>query len=293
MSTQPEIKKRIKKFEYFWPETVEEVFPILQEFGGKAKVLAGGTDILPMMKLRVLQPDYIISLRKIPELDYIVTENGVLRIGAMTPISTLLDSDVINRNCYSLHDALKVFGTPQIRNMATIGGNICRSSPSSDTVPPLMSFSSMVKLIGEKEERILPLVDFFTGSGKNELNDEILAEIIVPISESQNHTSFIKITRNSSDLAKVNCAVKITLKAGKRRDIKIVLGAVADRAIRAKNVESVLKGSEITDELVGRASQNVVRDIDPISDVRSTTEYRSHVSQIIVKRGVMRAIKRT
>jgi len=288
----PVITKRLKEFQYSSPTTVVEAVSILKDYASRAKVLAGGTDLLSLMKLRAVTPEYIVNLKEIADLDYIRKEGSELRIGALTTIVTILASDLIKQHCFSLHEAATVFATPQIRNMATIGGNICRSSPSADMLPPLMTFDAELKLAGAKGERRILLEDFFTGAGQNVLDQEILTEIVVPLQAGQYGTAFAKLTRNSVDLAKVNCAVKITISAGRCDDIRVVLGAVADRPIRAKRVEMCIKGQETRDEVIEESAQKVIEDITPITDVRSTAEYRARVSQVLVKRTIKQAIER-
>ena len=284
--------KRLKEFKYFSPTTVEEAVSVIKDYEGRVKVLAGGTDLLPMMKLRAVTPECVVSLKRIAGLDYIREEGEELKIGALTTISTILASDLIKRKCLSLYEAATSFATPQVRNRATIGGNICRSSPSADMVPPLISFGAELRLVGGKGERKVLLEDFFTGAGQNILDREVLAEIVVPIRGEQYGAAFMKLTRNSVDLAKVNCAVKITVSGGRCDDIRIVFGAMADRLVRAKNAEQVVRGREIKDEVVEEAAQKVIEDVAPITDARSTAEYRVQVSQVLLKRVIKQAIDR-
>jgi carbon-monoxide dehydrogenase medium subunit len=292
MSPQHIVTKRLRGFRYYTPATVAEAGLILKESEGRGKILAGGTDLLGLMKLRAVDPEDIVSLGKIKGLDYIRQEGKELKIGAMTRMSVILESSVVKEKCLSLHEAAAVFATPQVRNMATIGGNICRSSPSADTVPPLMSFEAELRLTGAKGERRVLLEDFFTGAGQNLLDDEVLAEIVVPLAEGRYGTAFNKLTRNSVDLAKVNCAVKVTVDGGKCVDIKIVLGAVADRPVRAKKAEQFLEGRDLKDGIIEEAVQKIVEDIAPITDSRSTAEYRAQVSQVLSRRMIKQAVSR-
>ena len=157
----------------------------MSQLDGTAKVLAGGTDLLPMMKQRAITPGSIVNIKNITELAYIREDADGLKIGAMTTIADIKESDIIKQKCVSLYEAARKFGTPVVRNMATMGGNICRSSPSADTVPPLMVFDAEVKLVGPKGERGLLLEDFFTGPGENVLKQELLTEIIIPKKEDR------------------------------------------------------------------------------------------------------------
>jgi len=288
----PAITKRLKEFQYFSPTTVAEAVSVLKDYNGRAKTLAGGTDLLSLMKLRTLTPECIVSLKKIDGLDYIREEGKELKIGAMTTIATILASEPIKRKFLSLHEAAAVFATPQIRNMATIGGNICRSSPSSDTIPPLMSFGAEVRLVGTKGERKVLLEDFFTGAGENVLDREILTEITVPLPDGQYGAAFTKLTRTTTDLAKINCAVLVVVSGSRCVDIKVVFGAVADRPLRVREVELCIIDQETTDEVIEAAAQKVTECIAPITDVRSTAEYRAQVSQVLAKRTIKQAINR-
>ena len=292
MSYPDKITKTMKEFRYFSPKIVPEAVSILSKLDGKAKVLAGGTDLLPLMKQRAITPGSVVNIKKIPGLAYIREDAEGLKIGALTTIADIKESDLIKQKCLSLHEATKKFGTPLVRNMATIGGNICRSSPSADTVPPLMAFDAEVKLVGSKGERRLVLEDFFTGPGENVLKQELLTEIIIPKKEDRYGTAFEKIGRSSADLAKLNCAVKITVGGSRCDDIRIALGAVADKPIRAKKAEQAIKGKTISDEAIEAAAQKVTGDIATITDVRSTAVYRTEVSKVLVRRLIKRAVER-
>jgi len=285
--------KTLKQFNYLRPQAIAEAAALLAKYKEPAKLIAGGTDLLVMMKDRAITAEYIIDLKSIPDLDQVTwDEKGGLSIGALTKISTLVNSDVIKGKFTSLHEAAKSLGTHQVRNMATIGGNICRSSPSADMIPPLLVCDARVKLVGQEGERTLLLNDFITGPGENVLNNEILTEIRVAPEKRPYGTAFGKLGRLSEDLAKVNCAVKIVITDGKCQDIRIALGAVAPMPIRAKRVEQALIGKEISPSLIEEAVKKVAEDIAPITDVRSNAEYRTYISQVLIKRLVSEAIER-
>jgi len=160
-------------------------------------------------------------------------------------------------------------------------------------IPPLLVFDAQVKLVGQEGERTLPLEDFITGPGENALNNEILTEIRVQPDKRRYGTAFGKLGRLSEDLAKVNCAVKIVVTGGKCEDIRIALGAVAATPVRVRKVEEALQGKEISPEVIERAVEKVAEDIAPITDVRSSAEYRTYVSQILIKRLISEAVARS
>jgi len=292
MNSSQAITRRLKEFEYYSPSTVEEALSILGEHNGKAVLFAGGTDLLSMMKTRKITPSALVSLKKIEGLNYIREEGGTMKIGALTGITTIGESDSIRGEFFSLYETTRGFATPQIRNMATIGGNICRSSPCANTPPPLITFGAQVKLVGEKGERTVLLEEFFAGAGENVLDREVLVEIIVPLATGPCGTAFMELTRNSSDVSKVTCAVRVAVCDGKCSDIKIVLGSVADRIVRARKAEETVSGRKLDERVIEEAAENVVHDISPITDVRSEADYRMHVSKVLVKRAIKRAIER-
>jgi len=292
MNAPEVITRRLKPFTYFAPATMEETFSILRDHDGKAVLFAGGTDLVSMMKLRKTTPEALVSLKGIPGLDTIRKDGACLRIGPLTTIASIRASDLIRKEFPALHETTKGFATPQIRNMATIGGNICRSSPCANTPPPLMTLGAEVRLVGHKGERFVKLEDFFTGAGENVLDREVLAEIVVPLPKNSCGTAFMELTRNSSDVSKVTCAVSISIRDGKCQEAKIVLGSVADRIVRAKKAEEVLIDVEINDQLIEEASENTVSDIAPITDARSEAEYRKEVSKVLVKRTIRLAAER-
>lgn len=291
MSYPDKISKTMREFRYFSPKTVSEAVSILERFD--AEVLAGGTDLLPMMKQREVTPEYVVNIKNIPELAYIREDDEGLKIGALTTIFTIKESNLIKQKYVSVYEATRNFAHPQIRDMATVGGNICRSSPSADMVPPLMAFDAEVKLVGPKGSRKVLLENFFTGPGENVLERELLTEIVIPKKAGSYGTAFGKMRRNSGDLAKINCAVKIIVSDRTCEDIRIVLGAVAAKPIRAKNAEQAIKAKTIGDDVIEAAAQKVAEDIAPITDVRSTSVYRTEVSKILVRRLIKLAVERT
>lgn len=286
-----EMTRVLKEFGYFDPSKVEDAVSILGELKDRIVILAGGTDVLNLMKLRQVNPEFLLNIKNIKELEYL-KHNGGLEIGPLTTITAMRKSEVVRKRYPSLFDAAEWFGTPQIRNMATVGGNICRSSPSSDMVAPLMALDAMLRLVGSKGERTIPMEEFATGTGENVLDCEILTEIIVPQQEEPFGTAFIKLKRSSADLAKVSCAVSIMMKGGKCEDLRIVLGAVAAKVFRAKAAEEVMRGEKVTDAVIEEAGKRANQEAQPITDVRSTAEYRMQMISVLTKRMIYSSLER-
>ena len=286
-----EITKTLKLFGYFSPREISAAVLLLEKLGDKARVLAGGTDLIHTMRLRQIMPEYLISIKGIVDLNYLKDNTG-LEIGALTRISTIKESEIIKEKYTSLYEATEWFGSPQIRNMATVGGNICSSSPSSDFIPPLMALGAVLRLVGPKGERDVLLEDFLLSSGKNILDHEILTSIFVPIKGKNSGAAFKKLMRSSQDLAKVSVAVSIVVEGGRCRDIRIVLGAVADKVFRAKEAETILRGEQITERTIKEVAQKAAMEAQPITDVRSTSDYRRQMIEVLVKRLIPLSIER-
>ena len=284
--------RTLRRFEYFAPTSLEEAVSILSKYGDKAKILAGGTDLVALMKKKAIRPDYLINIKKILGLSYIKYNNEGLRIGALTTIRTIEKSTIIQEKYPLLYEATKTFATLQVRNMAAIGGNICRSSPSADMASPLLALNSKVKIFSPSGEKNIPLERFFTGPGQNVLSTcEILVAVNAPPLKPSTGTAFIKLVRVAEDLAKVNVAAFVTVKDNIFEDVRIALGAVAPTPIRARKAEESLEGKRVKDKAIEKAAIIASKEAKPITDVRSTAEYRKKVSAVLVKRALEEALE--
>jgi carbon-monoxide dehydrogenase medium subunit len=291
MKFPKEMTRTLKEFGYFDPVKIDDAISILKKFDKRVMILAGGTDLLNQMKLRQVLPEFILNIKRMKGLEYIRPKKG-LKIGALTPITTIRESEIIKKEYPSLYEAAEWFGTPQIRNMATLGGNICRSSPSSDMVPPLMALDARLRLVGPKGERKVPIEGFMVGIGKTILDREILTEIIIPPLGKPSGVAFKKLKRSSADLAKVSCAIRIALRDGRCEEIRIVLGAVADKVFRAREAEELIRGEKVTDAVIEEAGKRASQEAQPITDVRSTSDYRRQMIEVLVKRLIPLSIER-
>jgi len=281
--------KTLEKFQHFTPQTVAEAILLMQQYGKDARLLAGGTDLVPMMKDRTAVPKYIIDLKRIPSLNSVRhKEDGTLSIEALTKVSDILGSAIIKKDYTALHQAALSFATPQVKNMATIGGNICRSVPSGDMIPPLLVFDARLKLMRQGGEREVPLDGFITGPEQNILNGEILTEINIPPQKSSAISAFKKVGKTSEDLAVVSCAVMVATADGRFKEVRIALGAVAPIPVRAKRVEQALSGKEMSRQVVEEAAMVIADDISP----RTKHEYKVHTSQMLIKELLGKAISK-
>jgi carbon-monoxide dehydrogenase medium subunit len=281
-----------QEFEYIEPHTIEEAVRWMATYKGKAKFMAGGTDVIVQMKMGRAHPEVIINLSRIPGLRYLIIEHG-LRIGVLTTFRQIERDGFIQRHYTALHEAAKGVTSIQIKTMGTLGGNLCHGSPAADSAPPLIAFGARVKMIEGDKERILPLESFFTGPGKTLLNrEELMVEIQVPKPEVNTGSAFLKLGRISADLAKISIAVVVVREGDFCKDCRIVLGAVAEKPLRAIEAEKILKGKNFDKNLLTRTGQQVSEEIRPITDVRSNLWYRREVSKVLVREAINLAWER-
>jgi carbon-monoxide dehydrogenase medium subunit len=284
----------IPRFEYQEARTIEDACSALSRFEGLAKPIAGGTDLLIAMKNRAVGPQYVVNLKGIPDLDYIVQNDGGLRIGALATLDDIGNSPLCREKFPMLAKTALLIGTPQIRNVATIGGNLCNAAPSADTAPLLIGLGAQAKVRGVGGERGRALEDFFVGPGQSILKaDEILTEIQIPNPSRHTRAVYLKLpARTAVDIAVVGVAAVISLDDDKTEiiDAKIVLGAVAPTPMRAHKAESLLRGKPIQDELINRVAQTAAEESQPISDIRGSAAYRKEIVEVLTNRAIRQAL---
>ena len=257
--------------------------------------MAGGADLVVQLRTREVPPlKYIFDIENIKELNYIRDEGETLRIGAIVKHQTLKTSPVIREKTFILAEAVHYLATPQIRNMGTIGGNLCNASPAADTAPPLMVLGAKLRISSTKGERIVPIENFFASAKRTALqSSELLTEIIVPCQPDGYGGAFMKVGRRvGHDISLANVAVMVKLKKGCVEDVRIALGSVAPTPMRAIETEAFLKGKEYSQENIRRASEIASTEIRPISDVRASAEYRRDVVKSLIEITIQKAAER-
>jgi len=283
----------VKKFDYYQPETLKEGYRLMEKSKGGARYIAGGTDLIAKIKKGVIQPDALISLKRIKELSGI-SQNRDLVLGSMTLLRDIERDPRIAQKYPALVQAVKALATPQIRNVATIGGNLCNSAPSADCAPPLLVMEAGLTLEGPGGAREVPIEDFFKGPGQACIEvPEILTAISIPPSSEATIMAFLKLGRVSTDIAIVNAAVCLTMEKNVCKKCRLSVGAVAPVPLRLRSAEKMIEGTEISPELLNRVGKIVEEEVNPITDVRSTEEYRRTMSGVLVKRAIEEAIKGT
>jgi carbon-monoxide dehydrogenase medium subunit len=309
----------MKKFDYLKPKTLEEALSLLNQQGKKAKLIAGGTDVIVLIKQKTMAPDILISLRGIPGLDQI-QYNGTLRIGALVTHRAIEKSEVIRKEFSALADAADVLGSIQIRNVATIGGNICTAAPSADTATPLLVLGTQVKIKSLKEEKTVPIEEFFTGPGETILKKgEIVTELVMPKPLPHTGSAYWKLQRRlaldlpilgvstllSLDKGTISCSDMLctvspissilhTMEQDELvcQEVRIALGVAAPTPIRAVKAENLLRGKKISDELLEEVAETAVKEAQPRDTIRGEAWYRSDMIRVLVKRMVMKSIER-
>jgi carbon-monoxide dehydrogenase medium subunit len=283
-------------FGYHRPATVEDALQILQDQKG-AKILAGGTDLLIQIKTGEHKPQSIVQILDIEDLK-ILDHSKTLRIGAGVRLYKIEEDDHIAQGYSALHDAVRSLGSSQVRNMATIGGNICNASPSADTATPLMVLGAEAEIVrrggqGGIESNRVAMDKFFTGPGTTVIRPgEMLSHLVFPKPPADAGSAFVKIGRVTLDMAKISCSVYIERNKNEIRTVRIALGGAAPRPVRAVHVERALIGQKMEQASVEDAARNVSESIAPITDIRSTAEYRREVSAILIRDVVFKAWRR-
>jgi carbon-monoxide dehydrogenase medium subunit len=278
-------------YDYYQPKTLEEVLRLKKNVPDSF-YLSGGTDLMVRIKKRELRPCALISLRSIPNLSGV--KNGkIIGIGATTSISELLKNTLLLEKFPVLIQAAKELGSVQIRNVATVGGNLCNGSPAADMALPLLVLEAKVRLQSGQKSRDLPLEKFFQGPGKINLSpEEILTDILLEPPQQDTQTIFLKKGRTKMDLAIASLAVLIRKDGNRCLKARIAAGSVAPTPLRLFDVEALLEGASISRELLTEAQHLAAKSISPITDVRSTADYRCHLVEVLLKRAFERLMDR-
>ena len=280
-------------FKYCRPESLAELEGLLGQNKGKAKILAGGTDLLVQMKGGTQNPSILIDIGNIKSLKGILCEDGKgIEILAGTKIAEIEESSLIRDKLYALYKAVTYLGSPQVRAMATLGGNLCNASPCSDTVPILMALGSELIIAGNSSQRRLPIESFLVDYRLVDLKpEEYLKSVMIPEQPKAAGSVYLcRTLRRAMEIDIVNAGLwLLSDKDRKCRDIRIALGSVAPIPMRAKEAEDSLRGQTISEESIQRAGHIASREVAPIDDIRGSAEYRRQMVKILVMRAINEA----
>ena len=284
----------MRRFEYLEARTLRQAIGMLQRYGGQARVVAGSTDFLVRWRAGFWHPDYVVNIQRVPGLSRVTYSRGRgLRLGALITIQTLEQHPAIRRHYPALAAAAASFAGVQVRNLATVGGNICNASPSGDTLPALLAYGAECRLSGPDGHRQAGLDQLFTGPGQTVLShDEVLTEITLPPPAPGTGSLYIKHSpRGAMDIATVGVASVVTVdrRSGVCADARIALGAVAPTPLRAHAAEELLRGKQPNAELLQAAAEMAMSQSSPIDDVRGTAAYRREMVGVLTRRTLERA----
>jgi CO/xanthine dehydrogenase FAD-binding subunit len=270
----------MQEFQYFEPQSVDEALSLLVKHGEAAKIIAGGTDLMLRMQRGTVRPQYVINVKAIQGLDYINCDTEI-KIGATTTLRDIAKSTELRKNCPLIVEVTRKFAAIPIANMATLGGNLCNACPACDSGAPLIALSA--------GRRSVPVEQFFAGPGSTVMKkDEMLVEVRIPLPPVDAQWVYLKhVIRSATDLAIVSLSALVSIESGTFSRVGIALGAVSPTPMRASLAEDALVGQAADSESIERAALLVKKQCRPISDVRSTAEYRRHISYVLTKRALL------
>src|SRR5262245_10775634 len=277
------------------PGSVDECIRMLAEREPDAKLVAGGTDLLPQMKSSMLRTNCVVDLSGVSQLRQLASANGSgLRIGAAVTARTLERDPRVKAAYPAISESGALVGSVQIRNLATLGGNVCNAAPSADMAPPLLALDAEAVIAGPGGTRRVPFASFFLGVRRTVLAPgEVLVEIVVPDPGLHSGGNYRRHTpRRELDIAVVGVASQLTLSKGVCAKARIALAAVAPTPLRATAAERVLEGYAVTPELIERAATVAVDAARPISDQRGSADFRRHLVRVLTRRTLTTALAR-
>ncbi|HEY7220045.1 MAG TPA: xanthine dehydrogenase family protein subunit M [Candidatus Binatia bacterium] len=281
-------------FEYRTPKNLKEVHAALKEFGPDAKLIAGGTALVIMMKQRLVRPSCLVSLRSVRGLNGIELKDGGLKIGGLATHREVETSSLLRRRVPMLAETYHHVATLRIRNMATVGGGLAHADPNQDPPPSLIALGATVKATSPNGSRNIPLDEFFKDYYETVLNpDEIITEVMVPKLSPNTGSAYIKfLPRTADDYATVSAAAVLTLDKTKKTiaDVRIALGSVGVTPIRATAAEAVLRGQPLKAEGFAEAGEKAKEAVDPVSDFRGSAGYKKDMAAVFVRRALDKAL---
>lgn len=284
----------MRRFDYHEPSTLAEASALLIDLGADAYVFAGGTDLLVEIRERLRRVAHVVNIKRIPGLSDITwdPETG-LTFGALVTARALETLRGVQQTYPNFAAALRSLGSIQVRNRATVLGNICRASPSADTIPPLIADGAVIHVYTPAGMRRMPLADFFTGPGRTVLNrGDIATGIVVPAPRPGSARAYLKHGRRKAmELATVGVAVSLDRDGDTCTGARIALGAVGPTVLRASGAEAILQGARLTDDIIARAGAAAMADCTPISNVRASAGYRRDMVGVLTRRAVKTALE--
>ncbi len=281
-------------FEYRTPRNLKDVHAAMQEFGGDAKLIAGGTALVIMMKQRLVRPSCLVSLRDVRGLNGIELKDGGVSIGGLATHRDVETSSLVRRRLPMLAETYHHVATIRVRNMATVAGGLAHADPNQDPPPALIALGATVKAASASGSRVVPLDEFFTDYYESVLNpDDIITELFIPKLAANTGSAYLKfLPRTADDYATVSAAAVLTLDKNLKtvEDVRIALGSVGTTPIRATAAENVLRGQPVKAEAFSEAGEKAKEAVDPISDFRGSAGYKKEMAAVFVRRALEKAL---
>jgi aerobic carbon-monoxide dehydrogenase medium subunit len=283
-----------RAFDYCRPKTLPEAISLLQQHGDAAKILSGGQSLIPMMKMRLAQPEYLIDINQIAGLEYIKEDAGYLKIGALTREADVEASALIRSKYPLILDTAFQIADPQVRNLATIGGNLAHGDPANDHPATMLALNAEVVATGPNGQRDIPVKEFFVSLFTTALQpDEILTEIRIPIPPARSGGAYFKLERKVGDFATVGVAAQVTVDAmAVCRQAGIGLTNVGGTPIKAMKAEDFLRGKALDEVNINQAASLAAADAQPSSDLRGPVDYKIAMVKELTKRALTKALNR-
>jgi carbon-monoxide dehydrogenase medium subunit len=280
------------RFDYHRPDTLEEALDLLDRYGEDGKVLAGGMSLIPLMKLRFASPGHLVDVNRVPGLAGVTESEGWLRIGARTRHAELEGSDLLAARYPAMAAAAPQIADPLVRNLGTIGGSLAHADPAGDWGSVMLALGARVVARSASGERTIPVEELFVSGFTTSLApNELITEVQVPAPSGRSGGTYLKLERKVGDFATVGVAVQLALDDGRIGAAGIGLTAVGPINLKAREAEQALAGAEPTEEAFAEAGRLAARAAEPTTDVRGSAEYKRHVVEVFVRRGLARALE--
>ncbi len=280
-------------FEYHAPKSLEEALRLLDRHGDEAKLLAGGHSLLPMMKLRLAAPRFVIDLGRLKGLNYIREEQGMIAIGALTTHADIEHSSLLHAKCPLLAETAAEIGDVQVRNRGTIGGSLAHADPAADYPAAILALDAIMALQSTTGSRTVPATEFFVDMLTTQLRPgEILTEVRVPVIGKGTGAAYCKLSQPASGFAVVGVAARVTLSKGKLAQVFVGVTGVGPKSYRAASVENSLRGKKVSEKAVADAARHAAHGVDPLSDLHASAEYRREMAAVFTRRALAQAIAR-
>jgi carbon-monoxide dehydrogenase medium subunit len=281
------------QFEYQAPTSVDEAIKTIASLGDRAKIVAGGHSLIPIMKLRLAQPEVLVDIGRIGELRYIRSDGDRLAIGALATHADVLRSSVVKESAPILVETADEIGDQQVRNRGTIGGSLAHADPAADYPATILALEAEIVAQGPGGRRTIPAGAFFTGMLATALApDELLVEVRVPVQGRGSGGTYLKMGNKASHYAVVGVAAVVRVEGGKIAKLAVGITGAGSQPIRATGVEQALTGQAPSAEAIASAAQSAAEGLDLLSDVHGSAGYRAHIARVYTRRAIEEAVRR-